>query len=307
MDNGKTTVYYYPFERHEPGQTPGPGRPVVAVYESGELVLWHVLGDAETVIGRDVGLTLTLPDDTVSRRHACIHYENIGDGHDEPRCHLEDLKSRNGTFLNGRRINKRVRLKNGDRIFLGASCLVYSIRTEEEIRSDIRLISLATTDALTGLMNRGWMAVQYEKEFERATRYKRPMSLIILDLDDFKKVNDTYGHAAGDEVLRRVGACLSAQSRVHDLPGRYGGEEFALLLPETPLQGALVIAERLRRSIATLAIEFDSATLHITASLGVASVEEGDDRSLKQLMQRADQALYSAKRRGKNRVVSAHD
>ncbi|MCC5875281.1 MAG: GGDEF domain-containing protein [Candidatus Sumerlaeia bacterium] len=307
MDSGKTTVYYYPFERHEPGLTPGPGRPVIAVYESGELVLWHVLGDAETIIGRDGGLTLTLPDDTVSRRHACIRYENIGDGPEEPRCILEDNKSRNGTFLNGRRISKPVRLKNGDRIFLGASCLVYSIRTEEEIRSDIRLISLATTDNLTGLMNRGWMSVQYEKEFERAIRYKRPMSLIILDLDDFKKVNDTYGHTAGDEVRRRIGSCLSEQSRVHDLPGRYGGEEFAVLLPETPLQGALVIAERLRRSISSLVIEFDTATLHVTASLGVASVEVGGDKTLKHLMQRADQALYSAKRRGKNQVVSAHD
>lgn len=305
MDGGKTTIFYYPFERHEPGNTPGPGRPVVAVYEQGELVLWHVLADAETIIGRDEGLTLTLPDDAISRRHARILFENVGENLEEPRCFIEDFDSRNGTFLNGRRIRKPARLKNGDRIFLGASCLVYSIRTEEEIRSDIRLISLATTDSLTGLMNRGWMAVQYEKEFERAMRYSRPVSLILLDLDDFKKINDTYGHAAGDEVLRKVGACLSAQSRVHDLPGRYGGEEFAILLPETPQQGALVIAERIRRAISGQPTQFDTATIRVTASIGVASLEPGKDKSLKILMQRADEAVYSAKRRGKDQVVAA--
>lgn len=304
MDHGKTTVHYFPFERKEPTGAEH-GRPVLAVYEQGDLVLWHVLGRKETVVGREDGIELTLPDDTVSRRHARIRYENINSPSSRPRCTVEDLGSRNGTFVNGRRINTATVLNNSDRIFLGASCLVYSVRTELEIRSDLRLISMATTDALTGLMNRGWMASQYEKEFERAVRYKRPVSLLMLDLDDFKKVNDSYGHPAGDEVLRCVGQILSSKSRIHDLPGRYGGEEFSLLLPETEVPGAMIIAERLRVAIAGHTIEHDSARIRVTASIGVAGLRPGSDQSFQDLVARADQALYEAKRRGKNRVLSA--
>lgn len=304
MDDWKTTVHYFPFERKEPTGAEQ-GRPVLAVYEQGDLVLWHVLGKEETVIGREEGIDLTLPDDTVSRRHARIIYENINAPSAKPRCTVEDLGSRNGTFLNGRRLTALTPLNNSDRIFLGASCLVYSVRTELEIRSDMRLISMATTDALTGLMNRGWMATQYEREFERATRYKRPLSLLMLDLDDFKKVNDSHGHQAGDEVLRRVGSILSSQSRIHDLPGRYGGEEFSVLLPETPIQGAGIIAERLRVAVANQVVEHESARIRITVSIGVATLRPGEDTTFPDLVARADQALYEAKRRGKNRVVTA--
>jgi diguanylate cyclase (GGDEF)-like protein len=164
----------------------------------------------------------------------------------------------------------------------------------------------AVTDELTGLSNNRRFRELISKEAARAQRFGHDLSLILLDLDDFKRVNDTYGHLQGDEVLRTIGEVLASESRGVDEPARYGGEEFAVALPETGLSGAVELAERIRARIETEAIPRveGSGTIRITASIGAASIPESAD-SARTLIAAADAALYEAKRAGKNRVSGA--
>lgn len=165
-----------------------------------------------------------------------------------------------------------------------------------------RARELAHTDELTGLANRRAFLEHGKATFDQARRYKRSLSLVMFDIDHFKRINDTHGHAAGDEVLRAVAAAVRRIARSADSAGRLGGEEFALLLPETFRDAAAQLAERLRREMADLAIEMPGETLRVTCSFGVA--EQGPDApSLDALLDRADQALYRAKAEGRNRVV----
>jgi diguanylate cyclase (GGDEF)-like protein len=164
----------------------------------------------------------------------------------------------------------------------------------------------AVTDGLTGLANNRAFREVTEKEAARAERFGHALSLLMLDIDDFKKVNDTYGHLQGDEVLRRVGRILQAESRGIDEPARYGGEEFAVALPETDRRGAMELAERVRERIEAEAVPFldRRGALKITASLGVATIPESA-ADVQGLIAAADAALYAAKRSGKNQVSLA--
>jgi len=163
---------------------------------------------------------------------------------------------------------------------------------------------LATTDGLTGLLNRRTLTSQLEARVREARRYGRKVSLVLLDVDHFKRVNDTHGHPAGDAVLRGVAALVKAQARATDLAARYGGEEMALVLPETDGPGALAIAERLRAAVAAAAHQTAKGTVRVTVSLGVATApDDADDASA--LIEAADAALYRAKQAGRDRVERA--
>jgi diguanylate cyclase (GGDEF)-like protein len=266
------------------------------------MYVWYPLRQRETRIGRVGEVDLELADETVSRLHARIVYENFERPELEPHCILLDEGSRNGTFLNGKRIRVPYRLENGDRIFIGKTCLVFYIRTEEEINSDQRIRSMATRDALTGLLNRGFMAMQFQREYDRARRYGRPLSMMMVDLDDFKKINDAHGHQAGDLVLEQVAQHIISRIRVHDIAGRYGGEEFAVLLPETGIQSAIVMAERLRRAIAHADFIVGGRNVSVNVSIGVAELDMSVEENVDGLVRRADLALLHAKRQGKNQV-----
>ena len=162
----------------------------------------------------------------------------------------------------------------------------------------------ARTDALSGLPNRRAFFEQAGQELKRAKRYGKPLCVIMLDIDRFKHINDTYGHAAGDRVIRNIAEMAGAVLRDSDLPARIGGEEFALLLPESTLEGAMTVAERLRKRIAEAPMQVDDALLHVTASFGVAAYGP-DNETVDDLLAAADQVLYVAKRTGRNRVVCA--
>lgn len=169
-----------------------------------------------------------------------------------------------------------------------------------------QLKEIATTDALTGLANRRHFMQLGEAEIERTKRYGSPVSLIMMDADHFKKVNDTYGHDAGDDVLVALARTMRQAARGVDTAARLGGEEFIILLPETTIEKALCMAERVRAAVTELRIESGGHVLHITASFGVASVplsEAAETVNLHGLMRMADEALYAAKRNGRNRVV----
>lgn len=175
---------------------------------------------------------------------------------------------------------------------------------QDELRdANERLEALSTKDELTGLCNRRYLERILQEENNRTVRYRTPMAAIMIDIDHFKDINDTYGHAMGDEVLRNIGKLLLEQVRALDTVARYGGEEIVVLLPHTPLEGALQLAERLREKIALLAHTNENVTIHKTASFGVA-VTDGGEAAVPpaQLLQRADAALYRAKQKGRNRV-----
>jgi diguanylate cyclase (GGDEF)-like protein len=172
----------------------------------------------------------------------------------------------------------------------------------ENIDLHFQVRKQAVTDELTGLANHGRFQDLLNAEVEQVRRYHHPLGLIMLDLDDFKSVNDTYGHQQGDVVLKHVARILRDNSREADTPARYGGEEMALILPHTDLEGSHAIAERVRGAIEALRVPRldQDGVLRVTASLGVAAASDGHKESL---IADADAALYSAKRNGKNRTV----
>lgn len=165
--------------------------------------------------------------------------------------------------------------------------------------------TLAITDGLTGLTNRQKMQNELENEFARSKRYKSPLSLAILDLDHFKKINDTYGHQMGDEVLVKLASVIKGICRSNDTSSRYGGEEFVLILAETGVDGAFQIAERIRKEFAKVRFKKDGVEFGVTFSCGVAGLDLENISSPDQLIQFADKFLYLAKERGRNRTVKA--
>jgi diguanylate cyclase (GGDEF)-like protein/PAS domain S-box-containing protein len=186
--------------------------------------------------------------------------------------------------------------------------LAYYAAIERDLTEYKRLQShlenMATTDSLTGLPNRAALIDCALKEFDRARRYVHPLSVVMIDVDHFKSVNDKHGHAIGDQVLQAVGVLCQKGLRGSDLLGRVGGEEFVLLLPDTPKANAIFVAERMREQLAKSPISLASLTLSITASFGVACISE-QDADFNDILRRADAAMYQAKQNGRNQVQAA--
>jgi len=185
--------------------------------------------------------------------------------------------------------------------------VVTLINRTEQVNHEAELRRLANTDSLTGLCNRRHFYELAEKETSRSIRQHKPLTVITFDLDHFKSINDTYGHAVGDELLMHIGALCRAQLRDIDIVGRMGGEEFAAVLPDTDATNGLAVAERLRQSIMNLQISSgDNGTIAATASFGMVAFNESgmevDAKSLEKLLRLADKALYQAKETGRNRT-----
>jgi diguanylate cyclase (GGDEF)-like protein len=167
------------------------------------------------------------------------------------------------------------------------------------------LSEVSARDALTGLYNRWFVMEKIESEINRSLRSGSALTLMMLDIDNFKKINDTYGHTAGDHVLQSVGKVLKDSCRVYDVPGRYGGEEFCLILPDTKVGSTPTVAERIRGKLEETAMDVGESSLVVTASIGIAGLEAGEGDTVlspSALIDRADRALYAAKSRGRNRV-----
>jgi diguanylate cyclase (GGDEF)-like protein len=177
-------------------------------------------------------------------------------------------------------------------------------RTRELRETNARLETLATIDALTGLYNRRYFLERAGKAFAQAGRYHRPLSVVMLDVDHFKQLNDSCGHDFGDIVLRRIADTCQQELRQGDIAARYGGEEFVLMLPETAVSGAETIAERIRRAVVDLPLECGGREVPVSASFGVAGRTE-QDQDISTLLKHADTALYGAKEAGRNRVAIA--
>jgi diguanylate cyclase (GGDEF)-like protein len=253
----------------------------------------------ELVVGRSAQADIPLDEASVSRRHAKITRE--GEGH----YMIEDLGSTNGTFVDGRRV-RRAPLRPGDRIQVGRACVLrFSIVDEIEDAMQRRLYETANRDTLTGLANRRMLFERLAAEVAYAADRDRDLGLLMVDVDHFKRVNDTFGHLAGDQVLKAVSLTGVQALRPGDVLARYGGEEFAAIARGADVDEATAIAERFRKAIADVRVEVGGGSVAMTVSIGVAVFSEctrwanGLD-----LVALADERLYAAKSRGRNRVCS---
>ena len=256
----------------------------------------HKLERPQTVLGRSAEAGFQVEDDGISRKHAQV--ERSGEGHFQ----LVDLGSTNGTYLNGLRVST-ARLCDGDRIQIGSNTVLkFSLQDELEEQYQRSIYDSATRDALTRLYNRKYFLDTLRKEFAYCLRHRRPLSLVMFDVDRFKSVNDTYGHPAGDLVLQRIAQRVLDTVRTEDVLARYGGEEFALMLRDSPETHALACAERCRAAVEASEYSFGGVPLQVTISLGVSTLVDARYSQPEELIGAADTYLYRAKNGGRNRV-----
>jgi diguanylate cyclase (GGDEF)-like protein len=234
-----------------------------------------------------------VPHKSVSRRHCEIW-------RDGERYRLRDLGATNRTCVNEQPVEEAV-LADGDHVTVGETILKFISHSSVEASYHEEVYQLATLDALTELCNRRHFVDVVDREIARALRHARPLSLCIIDVDLFKPVNDRFGHAAGDGVLRQLAAIVRRFVRDEDVAARIGGEEFAVLLPEADAEAARAFAERLREAVATTPFDIAGQPHRLTISIGIAMAGPGrGDRPA--LMKAADAALYRAKEDGRDRV-----
>jgi diguanylate cyclase (GGDEF)-like protein len=267
----------------------------------GSLFRFNPTEENTVTIGRTSDSQFVLAHPTLSRTHAKFTWIRVG-----PDYHLlvEDLNSTNGTAVNGNRIDSAF-LNDGDRINVGDVMLKFQMLSCSELAERDRLVAKATrseTDPLTGLGTRHYMSEVVPKLFSECEARAIPISLLIMDLDHFKQVNDTFGHQAGDEVLKAASRIVTTQIRASDVAIRFGGEEMLVFLPGSNVGGARLVAERVRCAISAFDASAISPTLRISVSIGVA--QRLPTESLEELTRRADESLYKAKHGGRNRVVA---
>ncbi|HYK90050.1 MAG TPA: GGDEF domain-containing protein, partial [Acidobacteriota bacterium] len=211
---------------------------------------------------------------------------------------LQDLDSKNGTLVNYKKVHRAL-LKPGDKICLGRVILKFEYKDLADQSFYEEIYRLATTDSLTGLLNKATITRTLKEEMAKSGRYHRDLSVILMDLDDFKSLNDTFGHLTGDRVLQHVARVMRKNLRQQDKVGRFGGEEFLLVLPETGLKGAASLAERIRKDIErTVAAELKLGR-RVSVSAGISTYTT-DGSDCENLLERTDSALYRAKALGKN-------
>jgi two-component system cell cycle response regulator len=250
------------------------------------------LHDGAVRIGRGAENDVVLFSDSVSRRHARIDTREGG-------YRIIDTHSTNGTYVNDELIEGRT-LERGDQIKIGDTIMKFLSGADLESQYHETIYRMTITDGLTGVHNKRYFIELLERELSRANRHGRPLSIVICDIDHFKAVNDEFGHLAGDHVLKEVAQLAKSRLRPDDVIARYGGEELAVILPETDLTGGVLIADELRKMIATATFVFEDEDIDVTISCGVAQLEQA--WSSYDFVKAADEHLYEAKRAGRNRV-----
>lgn len=256
----------------------------------------HRVEEGETFLGRGQNATIRFNDDGISRRHARI--VQMGG-----QVHIEDLKSANGTLVNGVAVSEQP-LQDGDKIRLGSTTILkftYNDHLDESFQQ--QMYDAALRDPLTKAFNRKYFLDQLESEIAYARRHRSALSLVMFDVDHFKKINDTWGHLAGDLVFTKLAKIASGTVRVEDVFARYGGEEFCVICRGVPLDKAGILGERLRATVETTAFDHETHRIPVTISVGVAAHPELAAENGAQLIAGADEALYEAKRGGRNRVL----
>jgi diguanylate cyclase (GGDEF)-like protein len=250
------------------------------------------------LIGRADDAEVSIHDEGVSRKHAVLSLDPVSMTYS-----LKDNGSTNGTFVNGTKIEGAVVLKEGDDISIGGTTILrFAMRDELEEQLQERLYDLATRDPLTQAYNRRHFDERLTAEWAWAQRHDKPCAIVSIDADHFKRINDTYGHAAGDYVLQELSNVVRTIIRREDIFARVGGEEFVVLARGTPLNSALTLAERIRSAVEIRRFVYDKEQLPVTVSLGVSTSADAGITTASELLARADAGLYRAKREGRNRV-----
>jgi diguanylate cyclase (GGDEF)-like protein len=281
------------------------------VFLSGELIAVPIPLDRENVfLGRALEADVRVNDTQVSRMHARIAtFDNDALGTTD--YVLVDLSSRNGTFLNGVRIDGEAPLANGDKIAIGDTILRFDLLDEIDREYQRQIHRLISHDDLTGLLSSRSFFSELRREASRAIAGNHPFCVLMMDGDNFKSVNDQFGHLTGSKTIEEIGSCIMTNLRSGDAAARFGGDEFAAFLLDAELPQALVAAERIRASIE----QYDFSVVRpgseeqkhkITVSIGIASFPE-DSQDAIELVEKADSALYRAKRAGRNRVAAYRD
>jgi len=247
-----------------------------------------------STIGRDQGSSIQIDQENVSRSHCKI--EKVRDA-----TFVEDLGSTNGTYVNDEPVS-REKLRHGDLVKVGGVIFKFVSGGNIEGLYHEEIYKMTITDGLTQVANKRHLLEFLDREIARAIRFGRPLATIMLDIDHFKKINDTYGHLAGDHILRDMCAVLTRLVRREELLARYGGEEFVIVLPETGLSTATTIAEKARRMVERHDFEFSDTRIPMTISLGAAEMSPMVADPIN-LIRAADEKLYEAKRSGRNCVV----
>lgn len=276
--------------------------PTLQVVEGPGVGQWHRFPPAEATtltVGRTDEAQLVIDHPTVSRCHAKFSWLRMGNEHV---MHLQDLQSSNGSTVNGLKVN-RTYLKDGDLVGLGEVYLRFQMMSSAEVTERERLVARATqaeTDPLTGLGNRHYMGEVVPRILSECDGRGLDLCLLVIDLDHFKKVNDTLGHPVGDKVLTAVAHAVRAAIRDADVVVRYGGEEFVAFLADADSEQGQAVAERVRKSVEKIQTDALAPGFSLTVSIGAAQrrAREGFD----ELLKRADAALYRAKSGGRNRV-----
>ncbi|MFN9719194.1 MAG: GGDEF domain-containing protein [Planctomycetota bacterium] len=256
------------------------------------------LNRTRTLIGRDPSCDVALEDTAVSRNHAVIE-------RDETEYLIADLNSRNGTLVDDHPLTGRRRLHGGELIRMGSTILKFMEAMDEEAQYHAVVHELMTRDPLTSAYNRSFLLSTLEKLISQCLTTHHDLSIIVIDIDFFKKVNDSHGHLVGDEVLRIFAERIRSAMRPSDSLCRLGGEEFVVVSERTSLPAATSIAERLRLLVASDPFSTNAGALQVTCSLGVASLSHTDtSATVDQLLSDGDQQLYRAKHSGRNMVYS---
>ncbi len=261
-----------------------------------ELGKKYVLDETEYTIGRDEqNNKIVVELDNVSRRHARISTK-------QGRMFVEDLGSTNGTYLNDQEVLSAQPLRSGDLIKVGGSIFKFLDGDNIETQYHETIYTLTIADGLTGVNNKRYFLEYLEREMGRSHRYHRPLSLMMFDIDHFKKINDVHGHLAGDYVLRELAQSIKRLVRREQCFARYGGEEFALVMPEDGPEKARHFAEKIRKMIEEKSFVFEEKEIPVTISIGVAEMAQ-DMTEPTQFIKVADANLYRAKKAGRNRVI----
>jgi diguanylate cyclase (GGDEF)-like protein len=282
-----------------PGPAYGRCVPAIILYDGDEVDRLHSLTKDETLIGRAAGADIVVPGSRVSRRHALIR--RAAPGIDD--FELIDLGSTNGTFVGGNRV-ERLALKPGSEVAIGGRVLTFEVVDTTAVTSRSRVVQMVHLDDMTGLLTRPSFCRALGAELVRTERFQHPLSVLMMDLDHFRLLNDTHGQAVGSHCLSEVGALIRETTRVTDVSGRYGGEEFVSFLPETDTAGALMVAERIRGALAARIFQHGTTTYQVRISIGIATYP-ADGANAEALVRSADTALYSAKALGRNRCMVA--
>jgi two-component system cell cycle response regulator len=247
------------------------------------------------IIGRSSKSDIQVDQESVSRNHAKI----INTG---KTIILRDLGSTNGTYVNDELIDEYV-LRDGDFIKIGRTIFKFLSGNNIENSYHEEIYRLTTIDGLTQIYNKRYYLETLEREISRAHRYRRELSMIMFDIDHFKKINDTYGHLAGDYVLKQLASVVKSRIRREDTMSRYGGEEFAIVLPEVDAYNANQTAEKIRKLVEKTVFKFEDTKIPVTISVGVCSINQ-DTKDPAEFIKKADEKLYQAKSAGRNQVCA---